>query len=156
MNPIFYAEDEEDDVFFLRKAFEKAGVPNPLAVVPDGLAAIEYLSGNGEYSDRAGHPLPCLALLDLNLPNKSGLEILEWIRAQPSFSPLPVLILTSSTQEADVHRAYRLGANGFLVKPGKPDELLAMVKAIRDFWLIHNRAVRDTLKYSATAGAASV
>jgi two-component system response regulator len=153
MNPVLYAEDEEDDVFFLRKAFEKAGINNPLVIAPDGLAAIEYLSGKGQHSERAEHPLPCLALLDLNLPNKSGLEILEWIRAQSSLSALPVLILTSSTQEADVHRAYRQGANGFLVKPGRPDELLAMVKAIRDFWLIHNRGVRDVLKYSAAVAA---
>jgi CheY-like chemotaxis protein len=148
VNPVLYAEDEEDDVFFLQRAFEGAGVLNPLIVVPSGLMSIDYLSGGGQYANRAEYPLPCLALLDLKMPEKSGLEVLKWIRSQPSICDLPVIILTSSTQEADIHRAYLQGANGFLVKPGRPDELLVMVRAIKDYWLLQNRAVRDCLEYS--------
>src|SRR6185369_2526448 len=109
LNPVLYAEDEEDDVFFLRKAFHDAGIRNPLAIVTDGDAAVDYLSGQGRYGDRDRFPLPCLALLDLNLPGRSGLEVLKWIRAQPSMCTLPVLMLTSSSQETDLHRAYIQG-----------------------------------------------
>jgi CheY-like chemotaxis protein len=141
--PVLYAEDEENDALFVQRAFSETSILSPLVVVPDGAVALDYLAGTGAYSDRLAHPLPCLVLLDLNLPRKSGLEVLKWIRAQPTISTLPVIILTSSGQEADIHRAYLHGANGFLVKPGKPDALLVMVKAIKDYWLIQNRAVRD-------------
>jgi DNA-binding response OmpR family regulator len=80
-------------------------------------------------------------LLDLNLPKKSGLEVLKWIRNEPLVSTLPVIVLTSSLQDADIHRAYVQGANAYLVKPAKPDELVAMAKTIKDFWLSQNRTV---------------
>jgi CheY-like chemotaxis protein len=80
-----------------------------------------------------------LVLLDLNLPGKSGFEVLAWIRTQSPYASLPAIMLTSSHQESDIDRAYARHANGFLVKPNKPDELLTMVKALRDFWLVQNR-----------------
>jgi CheY-like chemotaxis protein len=145
MNPILYAEDEEDDVFFVRKAFEQVEIPNPMVVLPDGTQAIAYLSATANHSNENGSLLPpVLALLDINLPGKSGLEVLKWIRAQPALCTLPVIMLTSSIQEADVHRAYTLGANGFLQKPGKPQELVAMVRSLKDFWLTHNRTVQNS------------
>jgi len=137
--PILYAEDDENDAFLANRAFEKAEILNPLVVVSDGKAAIEYLAGTGQYANRTEYPLPCLILLDLKLPRVSGLEVLKWIRSQPSVCTLPVLILTSSNQDGDVHRAYILGANGYLMKPSKTDEMLVMAKGIRDFWLILNR-----------------
>ena len=137
--PILYAEDEENDVFLMERAFKKAEIANPLRIVPDGKLAVEYLSGTGGYTDREAHPLPGLILLDLNMPGKHGLEVLEWLRAQPATSTLLVLVFTSSTQDRDVHRAYSLGANGYLIKPGKPDELLVTVKLIKDYWLVQNR-----------------
>lgn len=140
IKPILYAEDEEDDVYFMRRAFEQAGITNPLVIAPDGQHAIDYLSGIGDFSDRNNHPLPGFVLLDLNMPRRSGIEVLKFIRSQPSMAALPVIVLTSSTQDADVHRAYILGANGYLVKPSQPDDLLPMVKSIKDFWLTHNRA----------------
>jgi len=137
--PILYAEDDENDALLANYAFEKAEILNPLVVVSDGKAAIEYLAGTGQYANRTEYPLPCLILLDLKLPRVSGLEVLKWIRSQPSVCTLPVLILTSSNQDGDVHRAYILGANGYLMKPSKTDEMLVMAKGIRDFWLILNR-----------------
>jgi len=143
LNPILYAEDEEDDVFFFQRAVEDAAILNPLAVVSDGKKALDYFSGTG--SKAREHPLPCLVILDLKLPIKSGFEVLAWIRAQPAFCTLPVIILTSSSQDMDVHRAYSQGANGFLVKPGTPSELLIMAKAIKDYWLTQNRATVERL-----------
>jgi CheY-like chemotaxis protein len=141
LKPILYAEDEEDDAFMVRKAFAKANIRNPLVVVPDGSDAIEYLSGTGPYSDRTAHPLPCLALMDISMPGTSGLDVLKWIRTQPALCALPVIMLTSSSQQSDIHRAYIQGANGFLVKPGSPNDLYAMAQAIKDYWLLQNRAI---------------
>jgi CheY-like chemotaxis protein len=136
--PVLYAEDEEDDVFLLRHAFKETGIPNRLLSVPDGEAALRYLSGSGEYSDRCSYPLPILLLLDINMPMVSGLEVLQWVRAQPDLRFLPVLILSSSSQNTDVRRAYELGANGYLVKPSALGGLINTSKAIRDYWLIQN------------------
>ena len=134
LKPILYAEDEENDAFFLQRALVQATVLNPLVVARDGQEAIDYCSGSGRFSNRDEHPLPCLVLLDLNMPRKSGMEVLKWIRNQPSISDLPVIVLTSSLQEADIHRAYSQGANAYLGKPSKPDELVGVIKSIKDFW----------------------
>ena len=138
--PILYAEDDENDVYFLERAFKQIGLVDRLRIVTDGDAAITYLSGTAPCEHSADHPLPCLVLLDLKMPGKSGLDVLKWMRSEPSVATVPVLILTSSNQESDIQRAYSLGANGYLIKPGRPDELLAMVKGIHDYWLIQNRA----------------
>jgi CheY-like chemotaxis protein len=141
--PVLYAEDEPDDVFLMQRAFRDAGIENPLVVVNDGRAAVDYLSGQGKYSSREQFPLPAVVILDLKMPRLSGLEVLKWIRSQPTLVTLPVVMLTSSNNDADIHRAYLQGANGYLVKPGKPSELLSMVKALKDFWLLHNRNISE-------------
>ena len=138
--PVLYAEDDENDVFLMERAFKQAGIGNPLHIVTNGTLAIDYLAGSGLYANREEHPMPCLVLLDLNMPGKSGLDVLKWIRTQPRISTLPIVVITSSNQDSDIHRAYLLGANGYLIKPGKPDELLVMVKGIRDYWLAQNRS----------------
>jgi len=137
---ILYAEDDENDVFLMKRAFRQAGIENPPEIVTDGQAVIDYLSGTNGYADREKFPLPTLLLLDLKLPIKSGLEVLKWIRSTPSCCTLPVIMLTSSNQNSDIHRAYILGANSYLVKPGKPDQLLTMVNTIKDFWLTLNQS----------------
>ena len=137
--PILYAEDDENDAYFLERAFRRAGIPHPLVVLPNGQEVIDYCSGEGRYARRNEHPLPCLVLLDLNMPKKSGIEVLQWIREKPSFRTLPVLVLTSSLQESDIERAYLAGANAYLAKPSQPDELTVMAEAIKSFWLGQNR-----------------
>jgi CheY-like chemotaxis protein len=150
IKPILYAEDEEDDAFFMQRAFQQADIPNPLVIVPDGQSAIDYLSGAGHYAQDNEHVLPCLVLLDLNMPIKSGLDVLKWIRSHPSVCAIPVLFVTSSTQEADIHRAYIMGANSYLVKTAGSDKLLIMVKAIKDYWLAQDRAVQSGINYGAS------
>jgi CheY-like chemotaxis protein len=137
---ILYAEDEETDAFFVQRAFQQAGIGQRLIIVGSGQEAIDYLAGTGHYADRTRHPFPSLVLLDLNMPGVSGLEVLKWIRATPALCTLITLMLTSSNQNIDVHRAYRQGANGYLVKPGDIDSILTMARAIKDFWLTQNRA----------------
>ena len=132
---VLYVEDDRDDVFFLQKAFGKAGITNPVTVLKDGQDAIEYLAGYGVYADRAVYPVPGLILLDLNLPKKNGFEVLEWIRKQPGFSTTPVLVLSASNQPSDIHTACALGANAYVVKPANPDELLKVALSIKDCWL---------------------
>lgn len=142
LQPILYAEDEENDAFFLKRAFKQAGISHPLIVVSDGQDAIDYCAGSGRYVNRAEHPLPCLLLLDLNMPRKSGIEVLEWIRKEPSVRTLPVIVLTSSLQDSDIHRAYTHGANAYLAKPSQPEGLIAVAQTIKDFWLTLNRTVQ--------------
>jgi CheY-like chemotaxis protein len=149
IRPVLYAEDEENDAFFMERAFKQAGIPTPLVVVADGQVVIDYCSASGQYANRAEYPLPSLLLLDLNMPKKSGLEVLKWVRTQPSFYTLPVVVVTSSTQDADIHRAYIQGANAYLVKPAKPNELIVMVKAINDFWLRQNRRPNEFVDLAA-------
>ena len=138
LQPVLYAEDEDNDVFLMQRAFAKAGVANPLQVVIDGAAAIRYLSGSDEFADRKRFPMPCLVLLDLNLPRRSGLEVLKWLREQGSFQKLPVVMLTSSSQDRDIGSAYVLGANGYLVKPPSSDKLMELVSTLRDVCLVPN------------------
>src|SRR6185436_101352 len=95
---ILLVEDREDDVFLVRRSFKKASITNPLHVVKSGEGALEYLSGQGTYSNRAEHPLPGLILLDLKLPGMDGFEVLQWIRRQPGISGITVVVLTSSDQ----------------------------------------------------------
>jgi CheY-like chemotaxis protein len=130
-------EDEEDDVFFMRQAMKKTGVLNPLQVASNGQEAIDYFKGTGKFADREEFPLPCLVLLDLKLPRVMGLDVLKWIREQPEAATI-VVILTSSKEEADIATAYRLGANGYLVKPSHLPQLTDMARSIKDFWLTQN------------------
>ena len=137
--PVLHVEDDSNDILLLRCAFQKAGVEAPPANVGDGLEAEDYLAGRGAYSDRAKHPLPSLVLLDIKLPKKSGLEVLEWMRAQPDLRLIPVIMLTSSQNSGDIRRAYELGANSYLVKPAEIGTLVEMVKALNVYWMTYNR-----------------
>ena len=135
---ILYAEDEENDVFFLENAFQKAGSPHSLKAVPDGAQALEYLVGDGPFADRLRYPLPALILLDINMPKKSGLEVLAWLRRQAPFKSLPVVMLTSSLRPEDMEKARELGADDFLIKPSDPRELVEIVKSLQDRWLLQS------------------
>ena len=99
------------------------------------------------------YPLPVLVLLDLSMPGKHGLERAAVDSLQPTLTSLPVIVLTSSNQESDIHRAYLLGANGYLIKPGDPDDLIRIVRAIQQYWLSD---IRPTGKFVDFTGAGNV
>lgn len=141
--PILLVEDEEHDVLFLQIALEQAEVTNPLVVVKDGREAIAYLKGDGKFADRQQYPLPRLVLLDLRLPRVPGLDVLKWIRQQPDFAQLPVIVCTSSDQDTDVDTAYQLGANAYVVKPSRLAERLELVRRIKKYWLEMNAPPPD-------------
>jgi CheY-like chemotaxis protein len=128
-------EDQEDDIYLIRKAFKKAGVLNPIHVVRDGEEAIEYLSGEGRFENRAEHPLPELILLDLKMPRLNGFQVLQWIRQQTDFGAIPVIVLTSSEQIWEINTAYSMGANSFLVKPGDFEDYKSLAGVVQQFWL---------------------
>lgn len=130
------AEDDEHDVFFMQRAFGRAGVTQPIMAVNNGQEAIQYLHGEGNFADRSKYPAPRLVLLDLKMPLVDGFEVLSWIREQPGLREwLPVLVLSSSAQEADVKKALALGAHEYLVKPGDFNSLVGLVEEIKRRWL---------------------
>src|SRR5215475_7922783 len=106
---ILLAEDSEDDVILIERAFRKAKITAPLMAVHDGEEAISYLSGSGQYADRAQFPFPDLFLLDLKLPRRDGFEVLRWIQTRPELKNLPVIVLTQSDRIKDANQAYKLG-----------------------------------------------
>src|SRR5439155_14882957 len=113
---VLLAEDDPDDVLLTQIAFEKARLANPLQVVRDGEETIDYLNGEGVYSNRARFPMPILLLLDLNMPKVNGFQVLEWLREHPMLKRLPVAVMTSSDHDPDITRAYGLGADSYLIK----------------------------------------
>src|SRR2546430_6989906 len=137
---ILLAEDNENHVLLIRRAFEQASLVNPLHVVANGEEAINYLKGEGKYANRAEYPLPCLLLLDLKMPRKNGFEVLEWLREQPNLSSMRVVVLTTSEELRDVNRAYRLGANSFLTKPVDFRDFVQLRAAIKGYWIWLRRA----------------
>src|ERR1041384_4339000 len=100
--------------------------------------AIDYLSGTGEFSDRQKQPLPCLVLMDLKLPKKTGLEVLQWIREQPRLRKLVVVLFSNSALPEDVERACELGSNSYIQKPPNPDQLKEIAQLLKGWWLGYN------------------
>jgi CheY-like chemotaxis protein len=139
---ILLVEDNATDVILIRRAFDKAKLGNPMQVVADGDSAVGYLAGEGIYQDRRQYPLPILILLDLKLPRRSGLEVLQWLRAQETLRRIPVVMLTSSQQNSDVNAAYDTGVNSYLVKPVEFDGLLQMLRTVNLYWLMLNERPR--------------
>lgn len=126
--PVLLVEDDENDVFFMRRAWKKSGVEAPLQIVRDGQEAIDYLGGTGPFADRAQYPLPAFVFLDLKLPYIGGLDVLAWIRSQPHIEQLPVVVLTSSSEDRDRKRAAELDARAYLVKPPTPEMIRELVQ----------------------------
>ena len=130
---ILIAEDNADDVFFLQQAIKKAGVDCHLTSACDGIQAVGYLKGEGAFSDRIAHPFPDVLLLDLNMPGMNGFEVLEWVRKDSRCTRLMVHVMSASSRDLDIERAYDLRANSYIVKPSRVDELVRFVSAL-DQW----------------------
>ena len=135
MPAVLVVEDDDDDVFFLRRAFRQAGITHAFHRVRDGEEGRHYLLGHPPFDDRHLHPFPCLVLLDLKLPRRDGFELLESVRAEPALRRLPLIVLSSSKESVDVNRAYAAGANCYLVKPLRFEDLLELMRKFRAFWL---------------------
>ena len=140
LKPLMIVEDNPDDIFFIKRAFLRLNVGNPLLLLRDGEQAIEYLSGAGDFNDRGKYPIPIFMLLDLKLPRVSGFEVLRWLRSRESeISLIPVIVLTSSSNPSDINKAYRFGANSYITKPNKPEELVSLFKIMNVYWTHFNK-----------------
>lgn len=129
---ILLVEDNPGDVRLTEEALREGKVKNRLHVARDGVEAIEFLRRQGKH---AGAPRPDLVLLDLNLPRKDGREVLSEIKNDPELKTLPVVVLTTSSAEADILKTYSLHANCYIQKPVDLDQFVQVVKSIDDFWL---------------------
>jgi CheY-like chemotaxis protein len=139
MSTILLAEDNPDDVWIMRRALKTAGVTEALQVVENGREAIDYLAGKGKYANRDEFPLPCILLLDIKMPYLSGLDVIKWVRTESEMKTLLSIFLTSSKDGRDIHEAYALGANAYLVKPPEIARLTEMLRSMKDFLLVHNQ-----------------
>lgn len=132
---VLSVDDNDVDGALLERAFKRCSIPSRLFRVSEGPQAMAYLTGHGIYADRAAYPLPDLILLDLVMPKMHGIEVLKWIREQPELKKTAVLIFTSSEKPEDVKSATQNGANGYLVKPTKFEDLKNLVRTIYSEWL---------------------
>jgi two-component system response regulator len=127
---ILLVEDSPDDIFFTQEAFAQSKVYNKLHVVEDGVEALKFLRKEGKYE---GAPRPHLILLDLNLPKKSGKEVLAAIRSDENLTDLPVVILTTSSDERDILKSYQYHANCYITKPVDIQKFMDIVLSIENF-----------------------
>lgn len=128
---ILLVEDSEADVELVTEAFEEAKIPNNMHVAADGVAALDFLRKQGQYSDA---PTPDLVLLDLNMPRMNGHEALEEIKKDEALKHIPVMVLTTSDDSRDILYSYQRFASCYITKPVDFDEFIDMVKAIEKFW----------------------
>jgi CheY-like chemotaxis protein len=129
---VLLAEDSPADVRLTQEVLKDAHVANELRIVSDGEQALAYLRGEPPFQDA---PRPDLLLLDLNLPRKSGREVLAEIAADPNLRSLPVVVLTTSAAESDILASYQMNVNAYVTKPVDLDAFIAVVRSIEDFWL---------------------
>jgi CheY-like chemotaxis protein len=129
---ILLVEDNKGDVGLIEEVFEEAKIKNNIHVAEDGEEAVLYLYGEGKFS---GFPRPDIIILDLNLPNKDGREVLKQIKEDSNLKNIPVIVLTTSNAEKDILRAYELHANAYVTKPLDFDQFINVVGSIVNFWL---------------------
>jgi CheY-like chemotaxis protein len=129
---VLMVEDDPGDALMVRESFAQAGKNSRFHVVPDGEEALRFLRRSGEYGDA---PRPGLVLLDLHLPRMGGLEVLAQVKADPDLRIIPVIVLSSSQDQADINRSYELRANAYIVKPRDFDGFTAMIRQVDECFL---------------------
>jgi CheY-like chemotaxis protein len=137
---ILLVEDNPDDVKLTERALKKSKILNELLVAQDGVEALDYLSGTGKYAGRDTSVLPQVVLLDLKMPRMDGLEVLQRIRADERTKFLPVVVLTTSSEDRDRIESYKLGANSYIRKPVDFDQFVSAVQNLGLYWLVLNEA----------------
>ena len=133
---VLVAEDDVNDQTFIQRALKRSGVVNRIAIVNDGEEATAYLRGFDLYANRALHPLPRLIITDLKMPRMGGIELLKWMSERPEFRLIPAVVLTSSSDQADITAAFAHGAKGYMIKPVHFQELEQLMKTIAAYWRV--------------------
>lgn len=132
--PILLVEDSAEDVEATLRALRRAGLANPIHHCADGDDALDYLRHSGRYADGRDAPAPGVILLDLNLPGTDGREVLEAVKRDSRLKTIPVIVLTTSSDERDVQRCYQAGANSYVKKPVDFDGFLQAIQRLTDYW----------------------
>ena len=135
---ILLVEDNADDVELTLRAFKQHNIKNKVVVACDGVEALDYLFATGAYSDRDTSVMPAVVILDLKLPKVNGLEVLERMRADERTNLVPVVILTSSKEEQDMIKGYKLGANSYVRKPVDFAQFIEAARQLGLYWLVIN------------------
>jgi len=133
---ILFAEDSSDDAMLTMRALKKSGFANKVYHVKDGAEALDFLYCKGNYVLRNAKENPKLILLDLKMPKMSGLEVLEKIKSDPDLKSIPVVVLTSSREDPDIHKCYALGANSYITKPVESENFFNVIKEIGLYWMV--------------------
>lgn len=136
---ILLVEDNQDDEELTLIAFKKANILNEIVITRDGQEALDFLYAQGNYAGRDPGDLPQVILLDLKLPKLSGLEVLERVRSDPRTRLVPVVVMTSSSEEEDILKSYRLGANSYVRKPVEFQRFADSVRQLGLYWLLINQ-----------------
>ena len=132
---ILIADDDADDRMLIEDAFEESRLSNPLSFVEDGEELLEFLRGEGRYTERKGEPLPGLIVLDLNMPKMDGRTALEHLKKDEHLRRIPVIVLTTSQAEEDILKTYGLGVSSFISKPVTFEGLVDVVQTIGKYWI---------------------
>lgn len=140
---ILLVEDNPDDIALTKRAFKKSNLKNTLVVASDGVEALDYIFARGAYAERDINNQPVLILLDLKLPKLDGLEVLEILRSDPRTEFIPVVVLTSSNEQEDLVRSYRLRANSYVRKPVDFSEFVEAVQHLGLYWLVLNESPQN-------------
>jgi len=138
--PILLVEDNPDDVKLTMRALKKSNILNEIIVAQDGVEALDYLFGTGKYDGRDTNIKPQVILLDLKMPKMDGIEVLRRIRADERTQPLPVVVLTTSSEDRDKIESYKLGANSYVRKPVDFSQFAEAVQQLGLYWLVLNEA----------------
>jgi len=137
---ILLVEDNPDDVALTLRALKKSKIMNEVVVAQDGVEALEYLFGTGKYAGRDTQVLPQVVLLDLKMPRMDGLEVLQRVRSDERTKLLPLVVLTTSSEDRDRVESYKLGANSYIRKPVDFEQFVNAVQNLGLYWLVLNEA----------------
>lgn len=132
---ILVVDNDENELLLIQRALRKSGVTGPIRALASGNEAIRYLLGEGKYSNRSDYPYPTFILTDLKMPDGDGFDVLYYLKSNPEFSVIPIVVLSGSKDPDDIKTAYRLGASSFHLKPNGYEELVRLLRLLYGYWM---------------------